>query len=110
MPSAEGKVCQRQMRKKKNVAEFDRKAETGAMQTHREKEGEACHPGRAAGVLNESCPCGGKGAGERCQPWERCAGRARLPALLGRVLFSLCCALGSQGHCWGHPCPPGLEE
>lgn len=36
MPSAEGKVCQRQMRKRKNVVEIDRKAETGAMQTQRE--------------------------------------------------------------------------
>lgn len=47
MPSAEGKVCQRQMRKRKNVVEIDRKAETGAMQTQREG-GEACLPRRGA--------------------------------------------------------------
>lgn len=64
MPSAEEKVCQRQMRKKKNVVEIDRKAGAGAVQTQGEG-GEACRPGRAAGVLDESRE---KGAGEHCQP------------------------------------------
>lgn len=81
--------------KKKNVAEIDRKAGAGVVQTQREG-GEACHPRRAAGVLAESCPCRGKGAGElgeagcrglaRCSSWNVPAPLcSRQPAALPRA-------------------------
>lgn len=84
MPRAEEKVCQRQMRKKKNVVEIDRKAGAGVVRTQREG-GEACDPGRAAGVLDESCPFRGKGAGEHCQPGNGVQGG---PACWGSALCS----------------------
>lgn len=70
MSSVEEKVCQRQMRKKKNVVEIDRKAEAGVIQIQREG-GEACHDALAGLLLlNESRPRRGKEASEHCQPWE----------------------------------------
>lgn len=65
MPSAEEKVCQRQMRKKKNVVEIDRLKLVLCRQG--EKEG-ACRPCSAVGVLNESWPCRGTGAEEAASP------------------------------------------
>lgn len=111
VPSAEEKVCQRQMRKKKNVVKIDRKAEAGAKQIQREG-GEACRPCRAAGAEWELSQQGKRGwwalpALGRVSREGQHAG-ARLTAPLGMAL--LCCALGSQRHRWGHLYPPELEQ